>query len=76
MDLLSGPATLWDLYVTYLWNAQPGSWVSASASTFRILAFIVIIPCALLMLLVSTPLTLAPPHPDPHLTPRRMSPPT
>ncbi|KAH9949604.1 hypothetical protein B0H21DRAFT_102710 [Amylocystis lapponica] len=51
MSILSAPGTLWHLYVEYLWNYQPRSWVSSTASTFRVLAFVVIIPCVLLLLL-------------------------
>ena len=52
MTLLTLPATLWDLYVEYLWEYKPGSWVGSAASTFRVLAFLSILPFAILTLLV------------------------
>ncbi|KAH0827373.1 hypothetical protein J3R83DRAFT_4023 [Lanmaoa asiatica] len=44
---------LWDAYVAYLWYYQPNSWVGRLASTFRILAAVLILPVILLTLLRS-----------------------
>ena len=52
MMLLTLPTTLWDLYVEYLWDYKPGSWVGSAASTFRLLAFLSILPFVILTLLV------------------------
>ena len=52
MSVLTLPATLWNLYVDYLWNYKPNSWVSSAASTFRVLAVLCIVPFAILTLLV------------------------
>ncbi|KAH8119102.1 hypothetical protein DFH11DRAFT_422118 [Phellopilus nigrolimitatus] len=49
--LLALPARLWHLYVACLWDAQRGSWVARVASTFRILAILVIFPFVVLSLL-------------------------
>ncbi|CCM01139.1 uncharacterized protein FIBRA_03187 [Fibroporia radiculosa] len=51
MNVLSAPNLLWSLYVDYLWNYQRGSWVYSVASTFRVLAFTIIVPFVLLTLL-------------------------
>ncbi|PSR81191.1 hypothetical protein PHLCEN_2v6526 [Hermanssonia centrifuga] len=51
-SVLYAPFNLWDLYVEYLWNYKPGSWVERTASTFRVFAFVVITPFILLTLLV------------------------
>ncbi|EPT05002.1 hypothetical protein FOMPIDRAFT_1156519 [Fomitopsis schrenkii] len=51
MTLLALPATLRDLYVDYLWNYKPSSWVGSAASTFRVLAFLSILPFVILTLL-------------------------
>ncbi|KAG6370655.1 hypothetical protein JVT61DRAFT_11139 [Boletus reticuloceps] len=48
---LTLPYRLWDAYVTYLWHYQPSSWVSRVASTFRILALVLVLPVVLLTLL-------------------------
>ena len=53
--LLAFPERLWRLYVDHLWNVQPGSWVARTASTFQLLAYLVITPFVLLTLLVSNP---------------------
>ncbi|KIJ19169.1 hypothetical protein PAXINDRAFT_97195 [Paxillus involutus ATCC 200175] len=50
----STPRLLWDAYVDYLWNYQPGSWVGRTASSFRILAVILVLPIVFLTLLVCT----------------------
>lgn len=55
MDLISIPHSLWHLYNDYLVYYQKGSWVQSIASTCRVLAFVLIIPFLLLMLLVRTP---------------------
>ena len=46
------PRRLWDAYVAYLWSYQPHSWVGRLASTFRILAVLLVLPVVLLTLLV------------------------
>ena len=51
---------LWTRYIEYLWDYKPGSWVDASASTFRLFAAFIIVPLALLVMLASPPL----PHPS------------
>ncbi|KAF8550079.1 hypothetical protein OG21DRAFT_1514503 [Imleria badia] len=45
------PRRLWDAYVTYLWYYQPNSWIGRVASTFRILAVVLVLPVVLLTLL-------------------------
>ncbi|CAL1706828.1 unnamed protein product [Somion occarium] len=50
-SVLSTPRFLWDLYVEYLWNYKPDSWVASGASTFRVLAFLTISPFIVLTLL-------------------------
>lgn len=52
LAMVSLPTRLWHLYVEYLWDPAPGSWVSRTAYTFRILAYFVIAPFVLLTLLV------------------------
>lgn len=52
--LFSAPLYLWHLYVKYLWNYKPGSWVERTASTFRVMAFLVIAPFVILTMLVHT----------------------
>jgi len=54
------PRLLWETYTEYLWNHQPGSWVGRTASTFRVLALVVVLPVVILTLLVRTAL-LGPP---------------
>ena len=51
-SILSAPLYLWDLYITYLWNYKPGTWVYRIAQTSWILAFMVITPFIILTLLV------------------------
>lgn len=51
-SLASAPFFLWNLYLEHLWDYKPGSWVQRTASSFRVLAFIVIMPFAILTLLV------------------------
>ncbi|KAI5123059.1 hypothetical protein M0805_000494 [Coniferiporia weirii] len=48
---LAIPAHLWRLYLDHLWHHQPNSWVASAASTFQLLACLVIVPFALLSLL-------------------------
>jgi len=55
----STPRLLWDAYVDYLWNYQPGSWVGRTASSFRILAVILILPIVFLTLLDVTSYVIA-----------------
>jgi len=42
---------LWEAYVDCLWHFQPNSWVGRLASTFRILAVVLVFPVVLLTLL-------------------------
>ena len=49
---LSTPSLLWHAYVTQLWHPHPGSWVTKIAYSFRVLAFLVILPVLILSLLV------------------------
>ncbi|KAF8839484.1 hypothetical protein BDN67DRAFT_1070020 [Paxillus ammoniavirescens] len=58
----STPRLLWDAYVDYLWNYQPGSWVGRTASSFRILAVILVLPIVFLTLLVCTFVSAPPPY--------------
>jgi hypothetical protein len=48
----STPRLLWEYYLEYLWFYEDGSWVARVASTFRVLAFVLIIPMILISLLV------------------------
>ncbi|KZT10952.1 uncharacterized protein LAESUDRAFT_734664 [Laetiporus sulphureus 93-53] len=59
LNVLFVPSYLWSLYVTHLWNYEPGSWVDDTASTFRLLAFVVIAPFVLLTLLDVTSYVIA-----------------
>lgn len=59
MSVLSAPVVLWQSYVEHLWHYQPGSWVHSAASSFRILAFLVIAPFILLTLLDVTSYVIA-----------------
>lgn len=52
LAMVSLPAHLWRLYVEYLWDPAPGSWVSRTAYTFRILAYFMIAPFCILTLVV------------------------
>lgn len=45
------PGFIWNAYVKNLWNYQPESWVGRTASTFRVLAVVVILPVVILTLL-------------------------
>jgi len=51
MFLFELPAVLWARYIEYLWDYESGSWVDASASTFRLFAAFIIVPLALLVML-------------------------
>ncbi|KAH9935527.1 uncharacterized protein B0H18DRAFT_415449 [Fomitopsis serialis] len=59
MSIVSAPASLWQLYVEHLWNYTPGSWVDSAAWTFRMLAFLSILPFAILTLLDVTSYVIA-----------------
>ncbi|PCH43619.1 hypothetical protein WOLCODRAFT_164590 [Wolfiporia cocos MD-104 SS10] len=59
MSLLAAPGVLWTLYVDYLCNYAPGSWVYKTASTFRVLAVATILPFVLLTLLDVTSYVIA-----------------
>lgn len=52
--VLSVPQTLCDFYLDNLVFYKPGSWVDSAASTFRVLAFMTILPFILLTLFVRT----------------------
>lgn len=52
VGMLDFPSSLWNLYVDYLWNYGPDSWVQSVASTFRVLAFLLITPILILTGLV------------------------
>lgn len=62
--VLAAPLSLWNLYVEYLWNYQRDSWVDRVASTFRVLALLLITPFAILTMLVRSPI-LHSPEPQP-----------
>ncbi|KAH7929816.1 hypothetical protein BV22DRAFT_1028992 [Leucogyrophana mollusca] len=59
MSYSSAPRLLWDSYVEYLWNYDPGSWVGRVASSFRIFAFILVLPVVILTLLDVTSYVIA-----------------
>jgi hypothetical protein len=42
----------WEYYLEYLWFYDEGSWVATIASTFRVMAFILILPMIAISLLV------------------------
>jgi len=52
IHLSSLPYALWEAYRDYLWNYTPNSWVGQTAYTFRVLAFLLILPFLILTLLV------------------------
>ncbi|KIP08394.1 hypothetical protein PHLGIDRAFT_117264 [Phlebiopsis gigantea 11061_1 CR5-6] len=45
------PVYLWHLYVDHLWKYDAGSWVGRTASAFRVLALLLIMPLAVLAML-------------------------
>lgn len=53
MTLFELPSLLWARYIEYLWDYEPGSWVDASASTFRLVAAFIVMPLLLLVMLAS-----------------------
>ncbi|KAG2153780.1 uncharacterized protein EDB93DRAFT_214863 [Suillus bovinus] len=55
----SAPHLVWHAYIEHLWNPQPGSWVSQVAYSFRILAFLLILPVVVLTLLDITSYVIA-----------------
>ncbi|KAG2338660.1 hypothetical protein BDR05DRAFT_968947 [Suillus weaverae] len=55
LSLSSAPRLVWHAYIEYLWNPHPGSWVSQVAYSFRVLAFLLILPVVILTLLVRQP---------------------
>ncbi|KAI0055162.1 hypothetical protein BV25DRAFT_1843152 [Artomyces pyxidatus] len=59
MSPLELPAQLWRWYVDYLWNYERDSWVASTASTFRVLAILTILPGILLTLLDVTSYVIA-----------------
>lgn len=70
--VLAAPLYLWNLYVEYLWNYQQNSWVDRIASTFRVLALLLITPFAILTMLVRDQI-LHSPESQPTLLQPRMS---
>ncbi|KAH7888497.1 hypothetical protein F5I97DRAFT_706719 [Phlebopus sp. FC_14] len=59
ISIASAPRLLWDTYLEYLWNYQPGSWVGRTASSFRILALLLVLPVVILTLLDVTSYVIA-----------------
>lgn len=59
LSFSSTPRLLWNAYIEYLWNPRPGSWVSQVAYSFRILAFLLILPVVILTLLDITSYVIA-----------------
>ncbi|KAG2150915.1 hypothetical protein DEU56DRAFT_908550 [Suillus clintonianus] len=55
----SAPRLVWHAYTEYLWNPLPGSWVGQVAYSFRILAFLLILPVVILTLLDITSYVIA-----------------
>lgn len=53
MTLFELLSLLWARYTEYLWDYEPGSWVDASASTFRLAAAFIVMPLLLLVMLAS-----------------------
>lgn len=51
MTFFELPSLLWAQYIEYLWYYEPGSWVEASASTFRLAAVFIVMPLAVLVML-------------------------
>ena len=48
----SVPLTLWNYYLKYLWYYDSSSWVARISSTIRVLAFLLVLPVAILGMLV------------------------
>jgi hypothetical protein len=46
------PLVLWDCYLEYLWYYDSSSWVAKISSTIRVLAFLLVLPVAILGMLV------------------------
>ncbi|KAG1746204.1 hypothetical protein EDB19DRAFT_384544 [Suillus lakei] len=59
LSFSSAPRLVWHAYIEYLWNPHPGSWVSQVAYSFRILAFLLILPVVILTLLDITSYVIA-----------------
>lgn len=59
LSLSSAPRLVWHAYIEYLWNPHPGSWVSQVAYSFRVLAFLLILPVVILTLLDITSYVIA-----------------
>ena len=55
IPLSSLPHLLWQYYLEYLWFYEPRSWVARIAYTFRVLAFMMIVPVVFIALLVRSP---------------------
>ncbi|KDQ57801.1 hypothetical protein JAAARDRAFT_35491 [Jaapia argillacea MUCL 33604] len=51
VSIISTPRIVWDWYVQYLVFYESGSWVDKTASTFRVLAFLLVSPFMILTLL-------------------------
>jgi hypothetical protein len=52
MSLLNFPGLLWDWYYEYLWDYQRGSWVYSVSKSFRVMAWLAIVPFAFFIMLV------------------------
>ena len=49
------PLVLWEYYLEYLWYYDSSSWVAKISSAIRVLAFLLVLPVAVLGMLVSSP---------------------
>ncbi|KAH8071909.1 hypothetical protein BXZ70DRAFT_964266 [Cristinia sonorae] len=49
--VITSPSLVWNLYVEYLWNYKPNSWVASAANTFRILSLLMFAPVFILTLI-------------------------
>lgn len=47
------PHHIWAYYVQYLWNYGPSSWVARIALAYKVFAFLLVFPLAVLGMLVS-----------------------
>lgn len=59
LSFSSAPRLIWHAYIEYLWNPHPSSWVSKIASSFRVLAFLLILPVVILAMLDITSYVIA-----------------
>ncbi|KAG1729195.1 uncharacterized protein EDB91DRAFT_1060116 [Suillus paluster] len=51
LSFSSTPRLIWHTYVEYLWHPHPSSWVSKIAYSFRVFAFLLILPVVILTML-------------------------